>query len=168
MRVGGAYAQGAFDIVLSRAVLEHVYDIDTAMQTMDFLLKPGGYMIHDIDFRDHGIFTTYGFSPLEFLTVSDWARMRASSGTGAPNGRLADYYRKTFEVLGYDARILFLHVFGNDQKSHKERIESGVDYGNDQLRLISRIRPRLLPGFRQLPVEDQLVSGAFICARKSP
>ncbi len=52
-----------FDLIVSRAVLEHVYDPDMALIAMDRLLAPGGLMLHDIDFRDHGLFTDGGQHP---------------------------------------------------------------------------------------------------------
>ena len=69
------------DVIISRAVLEHVFDLDTAFGAMHRLLKPGGRMAHKVDLRDHGLFTDGGQNALEFLTVSDrltpgWARNR--------------------------------------------------------------------------------------------
>ena len=44
-----------FDIILSFDVLEHIEieQIETAIKNLSAYLRPGGLMIHDIDFRDH-------------------------------------------------------------------------------------------------------------------
>jgi hypothetical protein len=38
-------------------LFEHLYEPDRAFSVLDGLLLPGGYMIHKIDFRDHGMFS---------------------------------------------------------------------------------------------------------------
>ena len=63
--------EASVDVIVSRAVLEHVFDLDTAFAAMHRLLKPGGRMAHKVDLRDHGLFTDGGQHALEFLTVSD-------------------------------------------------------------------------------------------------
>ena len=63
--------ESSVDAIVSRAVLEHVFDLDTALAAMHRLLKPGGRMAHKVDLRDHGLFTDGGQHALEFLTVSD-------------------------------------------------------------------------------------------------
>jgi SAM-dependent methyltransferase len=57
----------SFDIACSVAVLEHVCDPDKVFQNIYRSLKPGGYSIHQIDFRDHRDFAR----PLEFLLLDD-------------------------------------------------------------------------------------------------
>ena len=57
------FKKGSFDLIISRAVLEHIYYIEKAFNVMDVLLKSGGIMIHKIDFRDHGMFSENGFHP---------------------------------------------------------------------------------------------------------
>ena len=50
------FPPGSFDVILSRAALEHVYDLDAAWRSMDELLAPGGVMLHKVDFRNHGLY----------------------------------------------------------------------------------------------------------------
>jgi SAM-dependent methyltransferase len=59
----------SFDLIVSVAVLEHVYNPDASFAAMDRLLKPGGRMLHQVDFRDHEMFSGAGHHPLTFLTV---------------------------------------------------------------------------------------------------
>jgi hypothetical protein len=41
------------DLIISQAVMEHVYDIDFAYTEMYNWLKPGGIMSHQVDFKAH-------------------------------------------------------------------------------------------------------------------
>jgi hypothetical protein len=96
----------SFDLIVSKAVLEEVYDLDAAFDGIDHVLRPGGYQIHKIDLRDYGTFTRHGHHPLEFLTVPDGIYRYMAESTGLPNRRLVDYYRAKAAALGYTARIL--------------------------------------------------------------
>jgi SAM-dependent methyltransferase len=58
---------GEMDVVLSNAVLEHVYDLQAVLRELFRVAKPGGIQFHQIDFRDHRDFTR----PLEFLLLDD-------------------------------------------------------------------------------------------------
>jgi SAM-dependent methyltransferase len=55
------------DFVWSNAVLEHVYNLDASFTQLYRLTKPGGYNLHQVDFRDHRNFD----KPLEYLLFSD-------------------------------------------------------------------------------------------------
>jgi SAM-dependent methyltransferase len=57
------------DLIWSNAVLEHVYDLDHSFSQLYRLTKPGGYNLHQVDFRDHRNFD----KPLEYLLLSDRA-----------------------------------------------------------------------------------------------
>ncbi len=60
-------ASGSVDLVISNAVLEHVYAMPDVAKELARITRPGGRSMHQIDFRDHRDFTR----PLEFLTVPD-------------------------------------------------------------------------------------------------
>ena len=59
---------GSVDVICSFAVLEHLPRLDRAFEAMRRLLKPGGWMIHKVDLRDHTDFSR----PLEFLRYPEW------------------------------------------------------------------------------------------------
>ena len=155
-----------YDLIISRAVLEHVFGIEHAIDVMDKLLRPGGVMIHEVDFRDHGMFSRFGFNPLTFLTVNDNLWHKMTSHIGAPNRRIINFYRDTFSSLGYDIHILKILVVGSKSKIHKENIEYNIDYQNKNVELIENVRPYLLPCYADLPDEDLLVAGIFLKATK--
>ncbi|MGB8274592.1 MAG: methyltransferase domain-containing protein, partial [Alphaproteobacteria bacterium] len=92
-----------FDAVLSRAVLEHLYDPIAAVGDMYRALNPGGVLVHRIDFRDHGMFA--GHHPLTFLTVPDAVYRRMTRGAGRPNRVLAPAYRAWLERAGARGRV---------------------------------------------------------------
>ena len=59
--------KGFFDVCVSTAVFEHVWDVDMATQALFVVTKPGGYHLHHVDNRDHRDFSR----PLDYLTLSD-------------------------------------------------------------------------------------------------
>ncbi|MEK7829692.1 MAG: methyltransferase domain-containing protein, partial [Acidobacteriota bacterium] len=60
-----------FDLAVSRAVIEEVYDPGAAFDAMDRLLAPGGLALHKIDLSDYGMFSAQGMNPLTFLTIAE-------------------------------------------------------------------------------------------------
>ncbi len=157
-----------FDLVVSRAVLEHLYDLDAAFAAMDRILAPGGLMLHKVDFRDHGIFTGGGMHPLTFLTIPERLYRLMSRHSGQPNRRLIDWYRARLDTLGYDAQLLVTRVVGRREELAYGARQPPIDAVSDRAtrELLEAIRPRLQPGYRALADEDLAVAGIFIVARK--
>jgi SAM-dependent methyltransferase len=165
----GTLEAESFDIVLSIASGEHLEDSDTAFRAMDRLLRPGGRMLHQIDLRDHGLFSAQGKHPLLFLTVPDPIYRAMNSHINGPNRRMVDYYRRTLAALGYSGDALVTEVLGDGRDREREfppRLEAGKHFGAARAALVEQIRPKLLPRYRALPVEDLLVAGVFVDAVK--
>jgi SAM-dependent methyltransferase len=57
------------DLVISNAVLEHLYDHESALRQLCRITRPGGWNLHQVDFRYHRKWDT----PLEHLL---WSRER--------------------------------------------------------------------------------------------
>lgn len=167
---GSVLDRASFDLIVSRAVLEHLEDPDAAFAAMDRLLAPGGLMLHKVDFRDHGMFTGGGLHPLTFLTVRERPYGWMTRQSGRPNRRLVDWYRAKLDELAYDWRILVTHVLGDDQDLVPHQEDYRLDPNDDRptLELIESIRPRLSAAFRDLSDDDLAVTGVFIVARKTP
>jgi SAM-dependent methyltransferase len=91
------------DMVYSRAVLEHVNDLDATFDDMDQALKPGGVMVHQVDLKSHGL---HRENPLDFLTWPVWLWKIMYSGKGVPNRWRIDRYRSAICRLGFDVSIL--------------------------------------------------------------
>ena len=49
--------RGSFDLVFSRAVMEHIADYPATYSKLKTCLKPRGFMLHDIEYHNHGIGT---------------------------------------------------------------------------------------------------------------
>ena len=167
-RAAADLAPGSVDVIVSNAVLEEIYDPDGTFAALDRVLKPGGRQVHVIDLRDYGMFSKFGFHPLEFLTVSDRIYPYMVSASGQPNRRLVDYYRRAMRSFGYDTTIYVTWVLGQTQplREFRTTLQNGVDYSGDALTLVRSIRPRLLPRYRQLTDDDLLVAGILVVAVK--
>ena len=155
-------------MIVSNAVMEEIYDPMPVFLAQDELLRPGGIMVHRIDLRDYGMFSKYGYHPLEFLTVPDWIYRRMVEGSGQPNRRLIDYYRETGARMGYETEIYAAKVVGSeaDLPEPRRELRPGIDYSGQQLKLIAEIRPRLLERYRKLPDADLVVQSIVFVARK--
>jgi SAM-dependent methyltransferase len=158
----------SFDIILSRAVIEEIYEPWSLFLAADKLLKPGGLMAHKIDLSDYGMFTNGGMNPLTFLTIPEWLYRRMASESAIPNRKMLSYYRELVGRLGYDAQLLVSSFIGSREiVPHKSRLEPGVDYGPSELALIEEIRHKLQSPFTNMPDEELVVSGIFLVAREA-
>lgn len=152
-----------FDLVLSRAVLEHVGNVERSWAAMVSLLDPRGAMWHKVDFRHHGYFGR--LHPLHFLTIGERAWSWMSSPDPTLNRKRVDAYRALAAASFRHATILVTHVLeGEEILPHVERLVPGLHYGERELGLIRQIRPRLQPRFRDLTDEELLIGGIFLVA----
>lgn len=94
---GLAAQPGAFDLVVSRAVLEHVNRLESTIEDAAVALRPGGISIHCVDLRSHGLDRR---QVLDFLTWSDWAYALMYSNKGFPNRWRVDKYRDCLRRSG--------------------------------------------------------------------
>jgi len=154
-----------FDAILSRAVMEHLYDPLAALDDMAESLKPGGIMIHRIDLRDHGMFA--GHHPLTLLTLSDSLHRRITKGAGRPNRVLAPAYRTWLAQSGLTGAITISRLagIGDEQDSAPWEALDG-DAKARALACVRAIRPRLSKRFKAMADEDLAVAGLVLVARK--
>ena len=154
-----------FDYIVSRAVLEHLYDPLSALDDMAAALMPGGVMIHRIDFRDHGMFA--GHHPLTFLTVGDALYGAMTHGSGRPNRVLSPVWRDWLHRsrLAGSLRITRLvGVEGEMAPAVWDNIDPAVR--RTALALVHAIRPRLAPSLAGFSDQDLAVSGCVLVARR--
>ena len=157
----------SFDIIVSRAVIEEIYEPDKVFSAADRLLVPGGLMLHKIDLSDYGIFSDRGKHPLTFLTFSESVYRLMATDSGIPNRKLSGYYQKQMAELGYDAKFFVTEVVGHGPiVPHQEPAQLNGAYSARALPLINAIRPKLSREFRELPDEELMVAGVFLVARK--
>jgi SAM-dependent methyltransferase len=128
-----------FDLVLSRAVLEHVRDLDKLFASLSHVVKDDAVMIHEIDLRSHGIERSH---PLDFLSFSESTWHRMSSHIDLPNRVRAG---EVLRVAGrHGARVVYAGV------SH--RIEPGR---------VAEARSGFAPRFRDLGDEELSILGMW-------
>lgn len=158
----------SIDIVVSRSVLEHIHYIDAAMHTINKILLPGGLMIHKVDLREHRMFSSKPFHPLEFLTIPKPLYNLMTKYSGKPNRKLMDYYFYKMIDLGYNFKILITSIIGNENEVEKYIELSSFNYklNNKANNLVEEIRSSLCREFRTMSKKNLMVSGIFLIAKK--
>ncbi len=158
-------APARFDAIVSRAVLEHLYDPLAALDDMARALNPGGLMIHRIDLRDHGMFT--GRHPLTFLTIPPWLYRRMTRGSGRPNRVLMPAYRDWLKRSGLDGSLRVSRLAGIADEIEPISIEAlDPALKARAIGMMRTIRPKLAAPFRALDDDALMVSGVVLVARK--
>lgn len=132
------------DLVVSRAVLEHVSDLEGTFLDMSGALRPGGVGVHQVDLRSHGL---HRRSPLDFLTWPErlWSMMYGHKGF--PNRWRVNRYREAIARAGLDTLRMSVTA------------TAGV---HD----IQEVRPRLAAPFRNLSDDDLACLGFWLVVRK--
>lgn len=162
-----ALGESRFDLIVSRAVLEHVHDLQAAFAAMDRLLAPGGRMVHEVDLDDHGLFTGGGHNPLTFLTVGDRTyRWMGEESAGLPNRLRIDWYEERVRMLGYDATFRVEHTISSEGEVAPHPLLGDWEPSADDVATVAAIRDRLLPRFRSLPDRDLAIAGFMLVAEK--
>jgi SAM-dependent methyltransferase len=157
-----------FDIVISRAVIEEVFEPKQIFAVVKRLLAPHGMMLHKIDMSDYGIFSEGGMHPLTFLTIPQSVYRLMASDSGIPNRKLIGYYREMLKELGFESKFLVTSVVGQGPVvPHKDLVEFDKKDYRFALPLISEIRSKLCREYRDLPDDELMVSGVFLVARKT-
>jgi SAM-dependent methyltransferase len=103
----------SFDVVISNAVLEHVEDPRSAAREMMRVTRPGGFGIHQIDFRDHRDFSR----PLEYLLMSrtEFSRYFAyAHGSCGNRWRQSDFIN-VFSEAGFAIDLCEPYIYATDE-----------------------------------------------------
>ena len=158
---------GSFDLAVSRAVMEHVGDIETAYRTMDGLLRPGGKMAHKVDLSDHGLFTPGGHHPLTFLTIPDRAYRWMGGDAGLPNRRPRGDHEAALAATGYAPEVLVTHLIDGLEEIEPHVPDPAPNRLDAAGTLVEGIRAQLLPRYRERSAEELATSGIFLIARKA-
>lgn len=155
-----------FDLIVSRAVLEHVANLENVWGTMVKLLADDGCMWHKVDLRHHGLFGQ--FHPLYFLRIDPMMWRLMSSPDPTLNRERLPKYKQLLASTFARHKIFFTHILDLPEfVPHKAALRKGVEYGVAEIERIREIRPRLATPFNEMPEEDLLVTGIFIvCCKK--
>ena len=152
-----------FDCIVSRAVLEHLYDPLAALDGMAAALAPGGTMIHRIDFRDHGMFA--GHHPLTFLTVPDAPYRAMTRASGRPNRLLLPAWRDWLERSPIAGWLRITRLVGvEDELDPAVWDDIDPEARRAALGMVRTIRPRLVPRLAAFADQDLAVSGCVLVA----
>ena len=154
-----------FDYIVSRAVLEHLYDPLAALDDMAAALTPGGTLIHRIDFRDHGMFA--GHHPLTFLIIPDALYRAMTRGSGRPNRLLLPAWRDWLERSPLAGSLLITRLAGVEGELEPAAWDD-IDPAarRSALETVHAIRPRLTPSLAAYSDQDLAVSGCVLVARR--
>jgi len=161
---------GSFDLVISRAVVQDIYDPRPAFIAIDKLLRKGGCMLHKIDLSDQGMFRNSSVNPLTFLTIAEPLYRKMATDSALSNRKLINWYKALMAEIGYDASFLITDLFGSDGKGDLRPHQATLNYENEGVkrarRFVTEIRPRLAVDFRELSDDELMIAGLFLVATK--
>lgn len=129
-----------FNVVVSRATLEHVRELATLFSTVARVAKDDAVWLHKVDLRSHGVERTH---PLDFLRFSERAWRAMSSHVDLPNRARARAYLALGESVG------LVTVWA--KTTHVLDLASAAE-----------ARPRLATPFRALDASELAVLGLWL------
>lgn len=157
----------SFDAVVSWVVLQEINDLGAALDAMDRLLRPEGVMVHKVDLLGYSALTNRLLRghPLGFLAVPERLYARGAEGR-RPNRERLGRYRRELTARRYEVDAIVEQVSGRDVRSAGKRRLAEFRFDDADIRRAERARRWLRPGFRELPIEDLLVTNAVLVAEK--
>jgi len=159
-----------YDFIVSRAVLEHLYDPLDALHQMVTCLKPGGRMFHKIDFRDHGMFTPTHHELL-FLQIPDPIYPLMVQNSGRPNRILVHRYRDVLEsmknsgLIDYSILVTQLVSVG-EITPHQIFEDIDMDKRRKAINFVEKHRQKFAREFRHVDSQDLAIAGIFLIVTK--
>ncbi len=121
-----------YDLIISRAVLEHVNDLEKTLLDIGKALKKGGISIHEVDLKSHGLDR---YQTFDFLTWPDMLYRLMYSHKGYPNRWRIDKYKEWIKRSG-----LRCNKFVPTEKLEQEKIDI--------------IMPKVAKPFRHISAEE--------------
>ncbi len=109
----------SFDLIYSHAVLEHVREPKLVLSEIRRLLRPGGYISHQIDTRNHLDFSR----PNEHLAIPEWVwKLMTSNRSSYTNRYTVPMWVELFRASGFD----LLTVRETESLQHPDRPDGGL------------------------------------------
>jgi SAM-dependent methyltransferase len=140
----------SIDLIFSNAVLEHLYNLETAFSHLARITKPGGLGIHQVDFRDHRDYSR----PLEHLLFKEaefYGKFKAKQGEFGNRIRPREMWQ-LLESVGFEV------------KEFRPNIVVEEEYLAE---FLPRLRQAKKSRYRDYNAEDlRYISGLFIVERK--
>ncbi len=163
-------AEPVYDFIVSRAVMQHLFDPLGAVEAMTACLKPGGRMIHKIDLRDLNMFTPQKHE-LTFLGFPHVIYRCMTHNSGRPNRVLFHRYRDVLEqlkvqrLIDYDVFITRLVGIG-DLIPHLRPAEISADMWHHAERVVENYRQHFAREFVAVESRDLAIAGVFLVATR--
>lgn len=160
-----------YDFILSRAVMEHLYNPLDALRAMISCLKPGGRMFHKIDFRDHGMFTPRHHE-LTFLQIASSIYPLMVRNSGRPNRILLHRYRDVLEstkksgLIDYSISVTNLVSIGSITP-HQTFENITLDKRQQAISFVEKHRKEFAKEFDHVDNQDLAVAGIFLKVTKN-
>ncbi len=128
---GLSHANEEYDLILSRAVLEHVNNLEGTLKDVYLALRKGGDTVHLVDLKSHGLDR---YREFDFLTWPDWAYRLMYSHKGFPNRWRVDYYKRVAEEQGF-------HIISLESTGYVDQDAIGI------------LGKHMAPRFRNVPYD---------------
>jgi SAM-dependent methyltransferase len=161
-------ANRGFDFIVSRAVFEHLYDPILALHRMVEALNPGGFLLHKVDLRDHGMFSG-AHHELKFLEIRRWLYPWLTVGSGRPNRVLVHAYRAGLAPMPVDVQLLVTRLVGvGDIVPHLPYEAIAAELRARSIARVQSVRKQLAACFADVSDADLSISGLFLVARRLP
>lgn len=155
-----------YDFIVSRAVLEHVYDPIISLTRMAEALNPEGLLLHKVDLRDHAMFSEH-FHELKFLEISDQLYPLMTRGSGRPNRVLLHRYKQGMANLSLETKFLVTRLAGvGDIDPHLNYADIPSDLRRQAVDYVQSVRHRFAASVQDVSDEDLSVAGVFLVGRK--
>lgn len=155
-----------YDVILSRAVLEHVRDPLLALQRMAVALKPGGLLLHKVDLQDHGMFSEH-HSELTWFEVPAPFYNRMSRASGRPNRVLYHQYRSLLATLPMEAKLLITRLASvGEITPHVPYEQIPFPIRERAMKFVATRREHFCEEIRNASLADLSVAGFFLVGRK--
>jgi SAM-dependent methyltransferase len=134
-----------YDLIISRAVLEHVNNLEGSIRDIKFALKPNGITVHLVDLKSHGLDR---YQQFDFLTWPAGLYRLMYSHKGFPNRWRVDKYLELLEKYGLN-------------------IKHFSPSGKLELEKIKLIESKLAEPFRNIPPEELSWLGFWLVADRN-
>ncbi len=121
-----------YDLIVSRAVLEHVNNLEETLHDIKRSMKPDGVSLHEVDLRSHGLDR---YTDFDFLTWPTMVYKLMYSHKGFPNRWRIDKYKE---------------LAGNSKLSIKKISPTGR-VGQEKINIIS---PKVAKEFRHISPDE--------------
>ncbi len=133
-------SKNEYDLIISRAVLEHVNNLEKTMLDVKQNLKEKGQSLHQVDLKSHGLDR---YTDFDFLTWPDFIYRLMYSHKGFPNRLRVNCYKEFATKVNLSIK----------QLTPTGRIDENK---------IDHIYRKLAKGFRMIPPEELSWTGFWI------